>query len=171
MEKISVIIPTYNRAHCVCSAIDSVLKQSYKNIEIIVVDDGSTDQTNSILKGYGDKIFYLYQNNKGVSAARNLGIKFCTADWVAFLDSDDEWLPNKIEKQIEDMKNFPHSIVYCTNVLFKDKNNAENLNYFSSCNGINSTTSYLIKKPLYRLYSWTSSVIANKSKINEVGFF
>ena len=97
--KISVIIPTYNRADLVQRAIKSVLNQTKKPNEIIVVDDGSTDNTKQILKNYPVKI--LYQKNKGVSSARNIGIKNAKYEFIAFLDSDDEWIEEKLEEQIK----------------------------------------------------------------------
>ncbi|PSB11201.1 hypothetical protein C7B62_06525 [Pleurocapsa sp. CCALA 161] len=98
---VSVIIPVYNSAKYIQKAIDSVLNQTYGNYEIIVVDDGSTDETRQKLELYGDKILYIFQNNQGSAAARNLGIKLAQGDLVAFLDSDDFWsMPAKLEKQV-----------------------------------------------------------------------
>ncbi|MDP1853777.1 MAG: glycosyltransferase [Candidatus Omnitrophota bacterium] len=97
---ISVIIPTYNRAQYICETIDSVLAQTYKDYEIIVVDDGSTDNTKELLAKYNGKIQYVYKTNSGVSAARNLGINLSKGEYLAFLDSDDMWLPEKLEKQM-----------------------------------------------------------------------
>jgi glycosyltransferase involved in cell wall biosynthesis len=98
---ISVIIPTYNRAQLVTKAIDSVLAQTYHDYEIIVVDDGSTDNTKEVLQPYMDRIRYIYQENAGVSAARNAGIRVAKGEWIAFIDSDDQWLPDKLSAQIE----------------------------------------------------------------------
>jgi glycosyltransferase involved in cell wall biosynthesis len=97
--KISVIIPTFNRVSTIIRAIESVLNQTYKNIEIIVVDDGSTDNTKDILSQYNIK--YISIDNQGVSTARNLGVKAAKSDWIAFLDSDDEWIPSKLEEQVQ----------------------------------------------------------------------
>ena len=95
---ISVIIPTYNRAHILPRALDSVLAQTQLPIEIIVVNDGSTDGTKSVLSNYsGLKI--IDQQHSGVSAARNIGLEHTNGEWIAFLDSDDEWLPEKLEQQ------------------------------------------------------------------------
>lgn len=98
--RISVIVPTYNRCGVISDAIDSILAQTYKVFEIIIVDDGSTDGTRRILERYGDNIKYIYQDNEGVSAARNRGIKAASGEWLAFLDSDDIWKASKIEAQI-----------------------------------------------------------------------
>lgn len=97
---VSVITPNYNYANYVCEAIDSVLNQTYENIEIIVVNDGSTDNSLELLKGYGDKITTIVQQNAGVSAARNNGVENSSGEYLAFLDADDVWLPEKIEKQL-----------------------------------------------------------------------
>ncbi len=97
--KVSVIIPTYNRAHTILRAVNSVIKQSYKAFEIIVVNDGSTDETLKVLHPYHKDIKIISQTNKGVSSARNTGIRSAVGDWIALLDSDDEWLPEKLEHQ------------------------------------------------------------------------
>jgi len=96
---ISVIIPTYNRAAFIARAIDSVLAQTHKADEIIVVDDGSTDTTQEILAGYHDSIQIITQTNHGVSSARNSGIKAAKGRWICLLDSDDVWHPAKLERQ------------------------------------------------------------------------
>ncbi|HEY1663736.1 MAG TPA: glycosyltransferase [Verrucomicrobiae bacterium] len=97
---VSVVIPTFNRAHCVGNAIDSVLAQTFKDLEIIVVDDGSTDGTMEVLEKFGDKICVLRQENRGVAAARNTGVRAAHGKWIAFLDSDDRWHPGKLEWQL-----------------------------------------------------------------------
>ncbi len=95
--RISAIVPAYNAEKYISRALDSVLKQSRPADEIIVIDDGSTDRTAEIIKGYGDKIKYVYQENGGESAARNRGIEEASCEWIAFLDSDDEWLERNLE--------------------------------------------------------------------------
>ena len=101
MPKVSVIIPTYNRAEYLPAAIESVLAQSFCDVEIIVVDDGSTDATRSVLQPWVDtgQIRYYRQENRGVSAARNRGIALAQGEYIAFLDSDDLFAPDKLEKQ------------------------------------------------------------------------
>jgi glycosyltransferase involved in cell wall biosynthesis len=102
MPTVSVIIPTYNRANYICEAIDSILAQTYADYEIIVVDDGSTDGTRQALQRWIDDgtICYYYQENRGESAARNHGIRKARGQYIAFLDSDDLFLPTKFEKQV-----------------------------------------------------------------------
>lgn len=104
---VSVIIPTFNRAWTLSSAIDSVLAQSFQDFELIIVDDGSTDNTNALLTQYGDTIQVLPQANRGVSAARNRGIHAARGRLIAFLDSDDEWMPEKLAVQVEFFKQNP----------------------------------------------------------------
>ena len=99
MMQVSVVIPTYNRYEFLKRAIISVIAQTYNVSEIIVVDDGSTDATANIQKDF-PQIKYIYQKNSGVSSARNVGIESASSEWIAFLDSDDVWLEEKIEKQI-----------------------------------------------------------------------
>ena len=98
---ISVVIPTYNRKHTLPRAIASVLNQTLQPTEIIMVDDGSTDGTADWIQETYPRINPIRQSNKGVSAARNIGIKSAKCDWIALLDSDDEWLPDKLERQVE----------------------------------------------------------------------
>jgi len=98
---ISVIIPTYNRGWIVKEAIDSVLSQNFLDFELIVVDDGSTDNTKDILNAYKNNIKVLKHNNQGVSAARNKGISLASGMFIAFLDSDDLWMPDKLSMQVD----------------------------------------------------------------------
>ena len=97
--KISVIIPTYNRKHTLQRAIDSVLSQTFKPYEIIIVDDGSKDGTKEWLLQNYPSVQYIHQPNNGVSSARNKGIQISQGSWIALLDSDDEWMPEKLEYQ------------------------------------------------------------------------
>lgn len=101
MAVASVIIPTYNRAAYVRRAVDSVLDQTVQDVDVIVVDDGSTDKTRQVLSSYRGRIRHIYQPNAGVSAARNAGVRLAESKWLAFLDSDDVWLPQKLERQLE----------------------------------------------------------------------
>lgn len=106
-SEISVIIPAFNRAGVLPRALDSVLGQSLAPDEIIVVDDGSTDQTASLLARYYPQVTCLHQTNQGVSKARNSGVAHSQGEWLAFLDSDDEWLPNKLERQWDALQQRP----------------------------------------------------------------
>jgi len=97
---VSVVIPTYNMGKYVTDAIESVMKQTHGNYEIIVVDDGSVDSTEEVLQGYKGRIRYIWQDNCGVAEARNRGIRAAKGEYVAFLDADDVWLPRKLEVQL-----------------------------------------------------------------------
>lgn len=105
MTTVSIIIPAYNSARFLPEAIESVLAQTYKDYEIIVVDDGSTDNTKEVLKPYLDKIKYVYQENRGAASARNTGIKHSQGEYIAFLDADDVWLPEKLHIQADYLDN------------------------------------------------------------------
>ena len=98
---VSVIIPAFNRAHSVRASIDSVLLQTHRPLEVIVVDDGSTDGTAEVLAGYGKRILALHQANAGPSSARNTGVAHAKGEIIAFLDSDDTWHPQKLKRQIK----------------------------------------------------------------------
>lgn len=114
---VSIIIPTYNRANVIKRAIDSVLRQTYDSYEVVVVDDGSTDETESVIAGIQDaRIRYIaLKENQGVAHARNIGIREARYDYIAFLDSDDEWLLDKLELQMRLFQNSTEDIgmVYC----------------------------------------------------------
>jgi glycosyltransferase involved in cell wall biosynthesis len=106
--RVSVTIPTYNRAAWVTEAVASVQAQTYRDFELLVVDDGSTDETGETLASSGDEIKVLRREERGgVSAARNLGARAASGDWLAFLDSDDLWLPDKLALQVEYLRAHP----------------------------------------------------------------
>jgi len=105
---VSVIIPTYNRAHLIAQAVDSVLQQTYSNVEIIVVDDGSTDDTATVMENYAERVSYVRQENAGSAAARNRGLAMARGDYIAFLDSDDLFLSEKLAIQVDYMQQHPH---------------------------------------------------------------
>lgn len=111
---ISVIIPTYNRGSRILASVDSVLSQTYRDIELIIVDDGSTDDTESVIKGIKDeRVRYARQNNQGACAARNYGIRLAKGDYIAFQDSDDQWYKEKLEKQIRFLEEMDADVVFC----------------------------------------------------------
>ncbi len=104
---VSVIIPNYNYAPYLGGAVNGALAQTYPDIEVIVVDDGSTDESKDVLINFGNGITTIRQENLGVAAARNNGVSAGTGEFVAFLDADDEWLPEKIEKQVAMLRDDP----------------------------------------------------------------
>ncbi|WP_321494390.1 glycosyltransferase family A protein [uncultured Desulfobacter sp.] len=117
-DMISVVLPTFNRAWTLAKALDSALAQDYLNREIIVVDDGSTDGTRELLAGYKDKIRVLFQDNKGVSAARNLGIRESRGSFIALLDSDDAWEKNKLSCQMAFFQSNPGAMICQTEEIW-----------------------------------------------------
>jgi glycosyltransferase involved in cell wall biosynthesis len=125
---ISIIIPVYNRAHFIVECLESVFAQTYKDYEVIVVDDGSTDNLTDVLSPYIDRIRYIYKANGGVSSARNEGIRAAKGDYIAWLDSDDQWLPFKLELQMAVFANLPADIGF----IFSD----------FSCMDVNSKNFY-----------------------------
>lgn len=114
---ISVVVPVYNRAAVVREAIDSVLSQTRRPDEIIVVDDGSTDDTPKVLAEYGDRIRCLHKPNGGAASARNLGVRHAKGDWIAFLDSDDIWLPSHLADLEAVLNRHPDLVWACSNRL------------------------------------------------------
>jgi len=118
MPRVSAIIPTYNRKAFVLEAVDSVLTQTYGDYELIVVDDGSTDGTGEALKRYGGRVRYAYQQNQGVSLARNRGLEIAHGEFIAFLDSDDLWLPKKLEIQVAFMDKHPEAEICYTDEVW-----------------------------------------------------
>ena len=168
---VSVIIPTYNRAHLIGKAIKSVLNQTYQDFEIIVVDDGSTDNTGEIVKSFDNfKIRYISNsNNRGASAARNTGIRASQGEYIALLDSDDEWLPEKLDKQIKVLQNkSPEVGVAYSDVLYIDKN-GKNMNRKLSNPG---KEGYIYEDLLGENYVGTpSALLIKKECFNRVGLF
>ena len=167
---VSAIIPTFNRMDYISKALDSVLSQSYKNIEIIVIDDGSTDNTIEFLKNkYANKVKVLQQAHKGPGSARNTGILHSQGEYIAFLDSDDWWNPRKIEFQIDLMiTDLEIGLVYCDMEYFF---NGNTLNKFSfdivkPLNGQCAKEIFLYGSPMH-----TPTSLVRRSAINNVGFF
>jgi glycosyltransferase involved in cell wall biosynthesis len=118
IPRVSAILPTHNRGWILEQAVDSVLNQDYANLELIVVDDGSTDGTKGLLSIFGDRIAVIHQANRGVSAARNTGIRAATGELIALLDSDDTWLPGKVTAQVTFFSNHPDARVCQTEEIW-----------------------------------------------------
>jgi len=119
MPIVSVVIPTYQYAGFVGEAIDSVLAQTYTDYELILVDDGSTDGTREVVAAaYGNQIKYIYQDNRGLAAARNTGIRASKGEYLSFIDADDVWLPNKLELEVEFLDTHPSVSMVCSNYTY-----------------------------------------------------
>jgi glycosyltransferase involved in cell wall biosynthesis len=168
MPEVSVIIPTYNSAQFLDEALQSVFDQTFKDFEVIVVDDGSTDQTKQVLDKYGDRIRYIFQENGGPAKARNRGIKASSGKYVAFLDADDIWLPLKLKKQVNTFRHRPElAMVFTEHCLFNER-------------GVYKTSlgkkKKLLKGDIARnifLHSGvaTSTVMVRKDVFSEIGLF
>lgn len=130
MPKVSVITAAYNHVQFVRQAVESVLNQTYRDFEYIVVDDGSSDGTAEVLKSFGDRIHYIRKENKGVASARNHGIRKSSGDYIAILDSDDAWMPNKLERQMPTFEERPETAVVYSQACIIDaagKRNSDDL--------------------------------------------
>lgn len=167
---VSVIIPTYNRKDLVSEAISSVLKQTYQNFEIIVIDDGSTDDTENSLRALiqTEKINYIKTLHRGISHARNTGISSTKGPYIAFLDNDDLWLPKKLERQIAILEKDPSiGIIYTDEYIETDgvKLDKTRLRIYTPRRGI------ILKYLLRENFIQTSSVVVRKKCLNDVGYF
>ena len=164
--KISVIIPTYNRIFFLKRSIDSVLEQSLKPYEVIIVDDGSSDGTSTMIKKNYPKINLICQENKGVSAARNIGIRASSGDWVCFLDSDDEWKKNKLSEQMLAIKkNTNYSFCHSNEEWIKNGKKINQKKKHKKYGGD------IFKECLDMCRISPSSVMINKSVFDDIGFF
>ena len=174
--KISVVIPTYNRKHTLPRALDSVLAQSYQPFEIIVIDDGSNDGTFDLIKSKYPSINLLESHKpskslkgysqKGVSVARNVGIKQSKGDWIALLDSDDEWIPDKLIKQVQLLKKNEGSVFCHTNEIWIRNGIRVNQHKKHQKYG-----GYIFKECLDICRISPSSALIHKSIFEDIGLF
>jgi glycosyltransferase involved in cell wall biosynthesis len=171
MPTVSVIIPTYNRAEFLRSAIESVIKQTFTDLEIIVSDDKSTDHTQDVVRNIEDERIKYVRNegNKGPSAARNAAILASEGEYIAFLDDDDEWLPDKLQKQVELLdQSQPNICGVFSNRLFIDRNSGQVLSDNPGTDQLKGNLLYqlMIKSPIH-----TSTVVIRKSCLDGIGLF
>ena len=163
---VSVIIPTYNRKHTLKRAIQSVYMQSLLPYEVIVVDDGSNDGTKEWVKQKYPNVKYIYQKNSGVSSARNKGIKIARGDWIALLDSDDEWLPNKLSEQINKIKsNLDVKILHSNEIWIRNGVRVNQMKKHKKFGG------YIFEKCLDICRISPSSVLLKKEILDDIGTF
>src|SRR3989339_57767 len=165
MSEVSVVIPSFNYATYTAQAVESVLAQTFCDFEIIVVDDGSTDGTRDAMRNFGDKIYYIYKENGGVSSARNLGIKVAKGKYIAFLDCDDLWLSNKLEESLKGFMDEDVGLVY-TNIFLIDF--AGEIISENKCSGFSG---YVSKRLLLSNFINNPTVIVKKECFSSVGFF
>lgn len=163
---ISVIIPTFNRKEKVVGAVESVLQQDYDNFELIVVDDGSTDGTKEYLEGEFKNIKVIRQENKGVSGARNLGIKESKGEYIAFLDSDDRWLADKLSRQISYMQEkLGYDICHTEEIWYRNGVRVNPMKKHQDC------AADLFNTSLKICVISTSSAIIKKTVFDDVGLY
>ena len=166
MPKVSIVSPTYNHAKYISECIDSALTQNYPNLEIIVVDDGSTDNTPAILKSFSDKIRYIRQDNRGIGAARNTGIRAAKGDLIAWLSSDDTFLPDKIAAQVQMFQQNPALGIIYTDYIVIDTQGKEL--GIARCPQIPSerfVREILVSNPIN-----SSTILVKKECFNKVGY-
>lgn len=174
---VTVIIPTYNSAQFISEAIESVLNQTYRNFEIVVVDDGSMDNTRRILEPFSKKIKYIYQENSGPSKARNTGIQNSKGEYIAFLDADDTWLSEKLELQVKIISNNMHlGLIFTDSLTIENEKLGEKtfLNQ-KKCYEDLLKTKNCIHRPFKILFNEnfvvTSTVMVRKKCFDRVGRF
>ena len=164
--KVSVIIPTYNRKHTLSRAIESIISQTIKPLEIIIVDDGSDDGTREWIKQEYPFIQYLNQNNSGVSASRNRGIFSANGNWIAFLDSDDEWIPEKLERQLSILRSDKEAVFCHTNEIWiRNGTRVNQMKKHEKYGG------YIFEKCLDMCRISPSSSIIKKEVFDHIGYF
>ncbi len=164
--KVSVIIPTYNRKHTLGRAIESIISQTIKPLEIIIVDDGSNDGTREWIKQEYPFIKYLNQNNSGVSASRNRGIFSANGNWIAFLDSDDEWIPEKLERQLSILSSDKKAVFCHTNEIWiRNGTRVNQMRKHQKYGG------YIFEKCLDMCRISPSSSIIKKEVFDHIGYF
>ena len=164
--KVSVIIPTYNRKHTLGRAIESIISQTIKPLEIIIVDDGSNDGTREWIKEEYPFIKYLNQNNSGVSASRNRGIFSANGNWIAFLDSDDEWIPEKLERQLSILSSDKEAVFCHTNEIWiRNGTRVNQMRKHQKYGG------YIFEKCLDMCRISPSSSIIKKEVFDHIGYF
>jgi glycosyltransferase involved in cell wall biosynthesis len=165
---VSVVIPTYNYAQFVSEAIRSVLAQTFRDFEIIVIDGGSTDDTRSIVEQLGAQVRYIYQENQGPIVARNTGIQAARGQYIAFLDADDLWLPHKLERQMALMQLQPEvGLVYSTIYQFESKSGAIVGEYpLSDCR-----QGHVLRDLYLQCFVPSPTPLVRKSVLDDVGVF
>ena len=165
---ISIIIPLYNKQKSIYKTLESVLNQSFQDFEVLVINDGSTDSGGNIVSSISDeRVRLINQDNLGVSAARNRGIKEAKYEWIAFLDADDLWQVNHLEEIYKMMSLFPNNKVYVTSFEYSDGRNVFKHKKDTSVFKIENYFKEVLKENLI----WTSIVVLHSDCIKEVGDF
>ena len=166
---VSVVMPAYNVAWCIGRAIDSVLAQDHGQRELIVVNDGSTDGTRALLDAYGSALTVIDQDNRGMSAARNAGIRRARGDYVAFLDADDRWLPQKLSRQLDLMEHRP-DVGFCSTSARVEDPEGRLLNLWRCPNGRTDILTTLFAENA-TIAGGCSAVMVRRALFDRVGLF
>ena len=167
MPEVSVVIPTFNSAQLVPEAIESVLRQTYKDFELIVVDDGSSDDTGVVLSEFGNRIHYFRQPNQGVGAARNRGLALAQGKYIAFLDADDLWSPTKLAEQIPLFEDATVGLVYSDWAVISDRGQPSG----SRLKDLHPRSGYVFDALVQCGFILTSGTVVRRSCLDNVGNF
>jgi hypothetical protein len=162
--EVAVVMPAYNSARFLPRAIESIFAQTCQSFRIFVIDDGSTDETDIVMRNYSDRVTYIQQTHAGAAAARNRGIAVSKSRFVAFLDADDIWLPNKLEQQLDLLHCHPSVGLACSGFLLNDRIYTARVSHVSpneSC----------FEQLLHDCFISTPTVIVRRECLNEVGSF
>ena len=171
MPRVSIIIPTYNCARYIGRALDSVCAQTYKDYEILVVDDGSTDDTKDVVMQYGRKVTYLYQQNRGVSAARNHAILKANGELLAYLDADDMWYPEKLERQVAFLDAHQEcGMVHSEMSVINEQDEILHLRFYEETKR-SVPQGYCVQQLLTRCHIQTLTVVERRDTFDHVGGF
>lgn len=171
MPRVSVLIPAFNSAQWIGSAIDSALAQSYRDFEVIVIDDGSIDRTPDVIASYGNHIRCLYQANAGVSNARNQGLRVSTGELIAYMDADDAWYPQKLKCQIEFLDGHPQCGLVHSDVAVIDEHGKIIYSRFNQETARPVPSGYCRQALLQRCHIQLPSVVERRKCIEEAGGF
>ncbi len=164
--RISVVIPSFNRADRIVRALESVFTQTLAAAEVIVVDDGSTDNTGDVIAARRTETIYLHQPRSGVSGARNVGLRRARGDWIAFLDSDDEWLPRKLEHQAAALQQHEdYRICHTNEIWIRNGRRVNPMKKHQKSGG------WILQRCFPRCVISPSSVLIHRSVFDDVGFF
>ncbi len=170
-QSVSVIIPAFNSAATIRRAIDSVLAQTRPADQIIVVDDGSTDGTAVLVSEFGGRIDYFWQPNAGVGAARNFGIREAKNRWIAFLDADDEWLPERLQRQFEMLRAHPDLVWITGNYLRRDSQGTNSPAFRRADQSLRSETTSFFAAFLQNRWGCTDTMLIRREVFERVGEF
>ncbi len=171
MPRVSVVIPTFNCERFIGRTVGSALRQTYRDFEIIVVDDGSTDGTQAVLAEYGEALHYIKQANQGASAARNAALSRATGEYIAYLDADDLWHPEKLAHQVEYLDAYPSCGFVHTEVAVIDEQDSVLYARFNKETGRTVPQGKCLRDILQRSHIQTLTVLERRSAFDRAGEF